>query len=265
MRWLGEIAMILAKALQRTAYVAAIVLLVVVEAIVALVTESTIALVALVATILVAVLGMFFLELKDQKRQLRRRGPNLETPEIPLHGDTIALAKELDPSDKVLMADAVKRAAKASAAVLEVPEALVRANVFGLGPDGVLRQIPEFGYHMDRKEELTVKMVVGEGSSGRAFSTRRPNIALFEKDWGSNAIADEELRKVHPDLRWIVSMPVLFGSPARPVWVLNVDGIEEAQDTEALTKVVQQLYQWSRIISLVLQEALGEEVDADAS
>lgn len=110
---------------------------------------------------------------------------------------------------------------------------------------------------MNRVEELTISMPVGYGSAGICFDTGKPNIAVFRENWGSAVIAAPELSKVHPDLRWIVSVPVLIttGAGAKPFWVLNVDGLNERKTETQLQPVVPNLFKWSQLISLILASA----------
>lgn len=181
-------------------------------------------------------------------------------------GDTLTLAESLDEQARTHIQTALARAATESAQLLGVDHLSVRSNLFGIGSDRTLTIIDGFTYHMDRPEELTLTLEVGQGSTGRAYVTARPNIAILRSDWGEAAIPDEKLRKIHPDLRWIVSIPVFAGGPEpRPVWILNVDGLRETPVLTALQEVVGGMVFYAQLVSLLLSNALsGGETSHEA-
>lgn len=95
----------------------------------------------------------------------------------------------------------------------------LRANFMALSgdrrelyiPDGLAYPIDLF--HIDRlgsgeEKELDIRIPIGMGCAGRAFEDRALTMAIFEPGWSSYPIPKEELRKAHPDLRWIISAPV---------------------------------------------------------
>lgn len=147
----------------------------------------------------------------------------------------------------------LKGAAEESAEHLVLPVGHVRANLFGKFSDGFIRIIDDLTFQMNHPEELTVKMPIGYGSTGRCYETGTPNIAVLKSDWGPHALADPEMRKLHPDLKWIVSVPVLSqDSTRRPIAVLNVDGIKDRRNENDLKDVLRLLFKWSAVISLLL-------------
>ena len=148
-----------------------------------------------------------------------------------------------------------------AAAELKLSTNVVRGNLFGIDEHHHLKMVPEMTVNMLRPEEFTLSIPVGYGSAGRAFQNKEANIAVVGKKGNKSTIADEEQKKVHPDLRWIISIPVLGGNnvPA-PILIMNIDGIKEARSEESLRKALPHLFHWSYAISLVLKHVRpGEE------
>ena len=102
-------------------------------------------------------------------------------------------------------------------------------------------------------------MPVGYGSTGRCFKSNKPNIALFREDWGCDLIEDEEQKKVDPDLRWIISIPILGGSNGvRTIWVLNVDGIKDKKGEDELQQALNSLVYWSHLITVFIAKGYNK-------
>ena len=171
--------------------------------------------------------------------------------------DTFALAAQLSDAKRADIRALLRAAAEDVAGALDTPSELVRANLFGLDADR-LRIIPELTYNMDNPEELTVSVPVGYGSTGRAFQSGRPNVALFRTDWGPDTLENDEQRKLHRDLQWIISIPVKPSRPdAKPVWILNIDGLQRKPDQRELETALQGLVHYSQMIYIILTGGLG--------
>ncbi|HWH09390.1 MAG TPA: hypothetical protein VNX21_09330, partial [Candidatus Thermoplasmatota archaeon] len=56
-----------------------------------------------------------------------------------------------------------------------------------------------------------------------------------------------EKSKLHPDLRWIISVPIK-DKDNRPIAVLNVDGLESSLDRAALERGFRRIPQWCEMI-----------------
>ncbi|MCI0563578.1 MAG: alpha/beta hydrolase [Nitrososphaera sp.] len=110
----------------------------------------------------------------------------------------------------------------------------VRANIFVPIDDALV--IPDGAHHnMDGHADLLIRIPVGMGSTGRTFTRRLQHIAIFKGHWGDDTLPDTELKKVHSDLRWIISSPLYDPDNGRVFAVMNVDGLRESRTVEELT------------------------------
>ena len=169
--------------------------------------------------------------------------------------DTVAFAAALPEESRQDISRALAEAAAESAGVLGVPADSVRANLFGVSSDSKLSILQGLTHHMDRPEELTLTLEPGQGSTGVAFTKGRPNIAVLRADWGIASIPDSLLSKVHPELRWIVSVPVFADASRRVMWILNLDGLREPADIDGLQAVVGRLVFYAQAIALIVARA----------
>ena len=106
---------------------------------------------------------------------------------------------------------------------------------------------------MNKPDELTISVNIGEGCTGNAFSNWKVVIAIFDEPWGHHTLPGSELPKVHPDLRWIISVPIL--SPEnnlKVVGVLNVDCLGIQKTREEIEKAFQIVAGFSKGICKVL-------------
>jgi hypothetical protein len=142
----------------------------------------------------------------------------------------------------------------------------VRANIFTLREDGWLRIQGEF--HLNMKggtpddQELSISIPNGLLSSGRAFKYSRPILSLKGDDgrWpypcdteSAPPRLQQELAKVHKDLKWITSMPIPY--QVRPFelvsGVLNVDGLESLPSTAQLRPLLADLSTAAALIGML--------------
>lgn len=259
---LGDIAKILAEALKEKtllpAIVPAIVLIVLIAAVVTMFfrTEKIglvfFVLCGLVIFGLFAALFIFRLQVRRQKEKIRTLGGSgLDMLDI---DNTMNLVNRLNDSEKQDIRVILSKAAQDVAEALNLDRNLVRSNLFAT-ENNRMRIIRELTYNMNRKEELTISMPVGIGSTGRCFKSGKSNIAIFRnrKGWGKNTIEDQELRKVHPDLKWIISVPIFVGGEeVRPILVLNVDGLEKRRSKGELENASKRLFRWREVVTLLL-------------
>ena len=163
------------------------------------------------------------------------------------------LTKRLTATQRQYILTLLQGATTDVAGVLELPQDLVRSNLFEMSDNDRVRIIRALTFNMNRAEELTISLPVGIGSTGRCFESGQPNIAVFREDWGQDNIEEPEFRKMHPDLRWVISVPVSATERAlRPKWVLNVDGLLTRKDEYDLRGALGQIFGWSQMISLVI-------------
>ena len=109
----------------------------------------------------------------------------------------------------------------------------VRATVF-MRADATARHLKIVpGLHVNMNsangtnpKELTVAIPVDQGAlsspgAGEAFDLRKPVRSLYREDWRADLARD----MVHPELRWILSVPLLR-SANEAFGVMNLDGLE---------------------------------------
>lgn len=209
--------------------------------------------------VIVLVPLLVYLFKRGTGEQVKENAKALTSP-VKVSSSTLDMAKMLSPEAKAEIRHVLEYAAIDTAERLSLPQNLVRANIFGVDHHNTMRIPPGFTYNMKRKEELTVAIPVGYGSTGISFAEENPHIAVFREDWGKSVIADHELKKVHPDLRWIISIPVLLtaeNGETKAVWTLNVDGLVEKKTEKQLEPIVPNLLPFSGVISLIINKSIG--------
>jgi hypothetical protein len=262
-RILSDIGKILAKAL--TPQLAAVVLVLLIAAVVIIVAiisgikEAFYSILAFLIFALFLTIVIIIMEIREQRQKIRApRGEKLI-----MGNDTVSLIDRLTTEQKQDILNVLSGAAKDVADTLGISIELVRSNLFGVASDRMMRMLKDLTFNMNREEELTISMPVGYGSTGRCLKTKKPNIAIFREGWGENVIDGDELSKVHPDLQWIISVPVPPGGDTPPIWVLNVDGLKERFGEEKLRDALHPLFFWSQMIYLIVKESgsnPGEEI-----
>lgn len=233
-------------------WVAAVVAVVVVVAIVVVLAFAG-SIPALLVFILVALVGIAFIWSIARETDRVRSGSVVDM------SDTVGLAACLPETARQDIRRALAEAVAESAAVLHAPVDSVRANLFGISRDNKLSILKVLTHHMEQAEELELVLEIGQGSTGVAFTTGRPNIAVLRTDWGTASIPDSLLSKVHPDLRWIISVPVFADASGKPMWIFNVDGLREPADVGGLQAVVGRLVFYAQMIALIVANATGKE------
>lgn len=150
----------------------------------------------------------------------------------------------------------LRKASEEVADVLKIAPKLLRANLFAPDEHERMRIVPGLSHNMHSADELSISIPVGYGSTGRCFRSGKPNIAVFREDWGAARLADEELRKLDPDLRWIISVPVSGATDeAQPICVMNIDCLTELRNEAELESALSHLYSWSFMISKILSQS----------
>jgi len=213
----------------------------------------------LLIVVIVLVFLLVYLFQRGTGEQVKENAKALTLP-VRVRSSTLDLANTLPDEIKNEIRRVLEYAAMDAAERLSLPQKLVRANIFAVDHHKIMRIPPGFTYNMNRQEELTVAIPVGYGSTGISFAEESPHIAVFREDWGKSVIADHELKKVHPDLRWIISIPVLLTAEdgeKKAVWTLNVDGLVEKRTEKQLERIVPNLLPYSGVISLIINKSIG--------
>lgn len=138
----------------------------------------------------------------------------------------------LAPSDAKDIRDILSIATQQTASILNVSLARIRANLF-IPIEGILRIPNGASVNMDDHPDISIQIPIGMGATGRVFTdlkSRDPYIAIFNGNWGKNTLPKEELNKVHPELKWIMSFPLTDPVDGRLFGVMNVDGLYDKLD-----------------------------------
>lgn len=112
-----------------------------------------------------------------------------------------------------------------AASVLEVSVDQIRINLFA-PRDGALRIVPGAFDNMTYAPEFELQIEPGHGCTGMAFSECKPCIVVKNgATWSGSHLPGDELDKVHPSLKWVLSFPVTSESRGIVVGVINIDGL----------------------------------------
>jgi hypothetical protein len=161
-----------------------------------------IVLLAIVLSVIVGALAVLEVS-EDSERQETLSNVQIDP------SNSLALEAGLSKQERKKMREILASAAREAANALGLNGRFIRSNLFGLDAHNVLRIVDAFTHNMDRDEELTIAMAIGEGSTGRAFQSGRANVAILRENWGADVLVNDEMKKVHPELHWIISLPVL--------------------------------------------------------
>lgn len=112
-----------------------------------------------------------------------------------------------------------------AANILRVSAQLIRVNLFA-PMNGSLRIVPGATDNMNYAPEFDLKIAENHGATGTAFGSGNPCAVVKRGDgWTGNTLPGDELAKINPDLRWVVSLPVKSEARSTVVGVVNVDGL----------------------------------------
>jgi hypothetical protein len=145
--------------------------------------------------------------------------------------------------------------------ILNVEQKYLRSNVFRKSNDGLLRIVPGWHYNMDdRPAELGIAIPEGSGSTGSSYRQRAPVIARAKGGWGTHTLSSAEMAKIHPELQWIVSVPIPKPNGGGEILgILNADGLHEDLKVDQLRPLQEELMFWAGQIGQEI-EHLGQEV-----
>lgn len=148
---------------------------------------------------------------------------------------------------------------------------LVRSNIFTLREDGKLRMLEGFHLNMQGslagENELSIAIPSGLLSSGRAYKYFRPVLSLKNQEgkWpyatdtdGNVPELTHEVQKAHPDLKWIISMPIPYQvQPFKLVsGVLNIDGLGITPNKDQMLELLTDMSTATALIA-VLNRSTG--------
>jgi hypothetical protein len=101
------------------------------------------------------------------------------------------------------------------------PKDRCRANVVAENRLGRLQINKDLMVNMEEVAEWEISMKPGKGCSGAAWCAEQPRVGIHPFD-DDDGLEPDQQRFVDPDLRWIVSVPIVVDG--RPKWVVNIDG-----------------------------------------
>jgi hypothetical protein len=120
----------------------------------------------------------------------------------------------------------------------------VRANIFlpeydasGEPDKYKLKIYPSLHLKMDGPE-LNIIFLPNQGATGNVFASGQPRVAKRLSsgmgDWDDfYNITDKHATTIHPDLKWVISMPLQIAG-GKPIGVVNVDGLQCQFSTDVL-------------------------------
>jgi hypothetical protein len=142
----------------------------------------------------------------------------------------------------------------------DLQENQVRANIFfpeyesaGKSKHAFVLKIKP-GLHINMTEpELGITLAPGQGLTGHVFQTGEPRVAqrqpTVETGWDERYQITPELAAIiHPELKWIVSMP-LKGADGKPIAVMNIDGLTHQFNVDDLYECSRKLTQSAIIMA----------------
>jgi hypothetical protein len=140
-----------------------------------------------------------------------------------------------------------------AARTLRVSDKEVRANIFTTKDGTWLRIDERFHVNMNKPDELKLAILNGFYSTGTAFKYARPTLSskshggwqyrpdekkLAERGYDVSLMktAEQEVKLAHPDLQWIISMPIPYQvNPfSLTCGVLNLDGLKKSLHRDQL-------------------------------
>lgn len=114
---------------------------------------------------------------------------------------------------------------EAAAIVEECPDR-IRINLFA-PIDGALRIVPGAVDNMTYAPEYEVSIEPNHGATGTAFVSGAPCIVVKTgNSWTGNHLPTDQLARINPSLRSVLSLPVKSDARDMIVGVVNVDGLD---------------------------------------
>ena len=143
----------------------------------------------------------------------------------------------------------------------KLPGDWVRANIFRPWPSStpggyILRIYPGLHLNMNHQPELGITFEPRRGATGKVFESGQAlvtqRIASSSTGWDKVfRLTSKHASIVHPDLQWIISMPLKTGR-GRPIGVMNIDGLHKQFKIDVLYKCMEDVTDEAVIISHLL-------------
>jgi hypothetical protein len=112
-----------------------------------------------------------------------------------------------------------------AAGLLDYPVDQVRVNLFApMG--GTLRMVPKVHDNMRYAPEFGLSIEREHGGTGNAFTSNSPVIVVRTGDAWTHNLPGDQLARVEPRLRWIISIPVKSEHRGVMIGVINIDGLD---------------------------------------
>lgn len=169
--------------------------------------------------------------------------------------NTIGIAQRLNKAQRATVVGQLSAVRAAVAESLKASEEDVRAAVLAVD-QGYLRIIPDLHVSDYLPQELSVRMPIGYGVAGRTFAQEKERAMSGSKGFGRADLEPDERKKVHFNLKWIISEPIFCGEPPECTWVLNVDGLRTEFDEATLQSALPAVREASTQIGHVLEDLL---------
>lgn len=113
-----------------------------------------------------------------------------------------------------------------AASILGLTADKVRVNLFA-PIDGALRIVPGAFDNMTYAPEFNICIQPNHGATGRSFEAGVVCVTVKQGPyWTGNHLPGDELNKLDPNLKWVISLPVRSSRHDKVVGVVNVDGLE---------------------------------------
>ncbi len=143
---------------------------------------------------------------------------------------------------------------RSAAQLSTVGKEFLRSNIFVPTGSGTLKIPRGLHHNMMKADELTIEIPEGYGASGHAFQQRTAVIARAKGGWGQYVLSPKEMVKLHPDLKWIVSLPIP-DSTGNVLGVANVDCLEHDRSAEELRPLISEMGYWVNLVAPELATA----------
>jgi hypothetical protein len=173
--------------------------------------------------------------------QTQRSNPRVRTT-----SNTVRLAENLPLIDRKGIEQILSRDVDATATAFGLRREKVRASLFGIDGRRRLRMVSGLCVGDYTEDEPTIRLRLGEGVVGHCFASGSPlmvELSEAKQYW----LEESEQRKLHPDLAWVIAVPV--SHDGRSIWVISVSGLQRLGRNNEFAHVLATLSEQSRALS----------------
>jgi hypothetical protein len=161
----------------------------------------------------------------------------------PLHFKShwIPFLKEFRPNEKLIdkLTGLLIHLTEIASVRFSIPKRRLRATFFSECKDGILRIPNGLYFNMPNIIERGINIYKGFGCVGKSYEEGLSAIAIREGNNWPLPMMDEESRKVHRQLRWVISMPVMnFRRVTEVLGILNLDCLRSDKKEKELKKIL---------------------------